>query len=333
MDWLMIAWLGKPLWLWLGFLAIVLALLALDLGVLHRKAHVIGVAESLRLSAFYVGLGLGYGMVVWRLLGATPAKEYWTAFLVEKSLAMDNVFVIAMVFSVLAIPRLYQHRVLFWGILGVIVLRGLMIWVGAALIEQFSWVLLLFAVLLVGMGVKMWVVADRPFDVAGSPVLRWLRRHLRLTDASECDRFVVRRPHPLTGRPVLWATPVLLALLMVEFVDLLFAIDSIPAVFAITSDPFIVYTSNIFAILGLRALYFALAAMVHRFRYLKHALSLLLIFVGGKILAAHLLGLPGGKVPPAISLAVTTAILAGGVLFSLWRTRGTRMGAEASRIS
>ncbi len=321
MDWLLVGWLGKPLWMWLGFLVLVLGLFALDLGVLHRRAHVIEVPESLRMSAFYILLGLGYGGLIWWLLDANAAKEYWTAFLVEKSLAMDNVFVIAMIFSSLAIPREYQHRVLFWGILGVIFLRGVMIAIGATLIESFSWVLLVFAGILLLTGIKLWFASGREVDISGSPVLRWLRRNLRITDRTEGDHFLVRRPHPSTGRPVIWATPLLLALLMVEFVDLLFAIDSIPAVFAITTDPFLVYTSNIFAILGLRALYFALAAMVHRFVYLKHALSLLLVFIGGKILVAHLLDLPGGKVPPVVSLAVTLLILTGGIALSLWRTR------------
>src|SRR3712207_1388488 len=209
---------------------------------------------------------------------------------------MDNVFVIAMIFSYFAIPRLYQHRVLFWGILGVIVLRGIMIGLGATLVSEFDWVLYLFAVFLVVTGVKMWLLADKEYDVGASPVLRWVRRHLRVTDQLHGERFWVRQPDPRTGQPAWHMTPLMLALLMVEIVDLIFAVDSVPAIFAITTDPFLVYTSNIFAILGLRALYFALAAMVDRFHYLKYALSLLLVFIGGKIVVADMLGL--AKVPP-----------------------------------
>ncbi|MFN3591993.1 MAG: TerC family protein, partial [Thermaurantiacus sp.] len=182
MDWMLFVWLGKPLWLWLGFLALVLGLLALDLGVLHRKPHVIGVRESLHLSAFYIVLGLAYGGLVWWLIGAGAAKTYWTAYIVEKSLAMDNVFVVAMVFSILAIPREVQHRVLFWGTLGVIVLRGIMIALGATLIAQFAWVLLVFAAILLLTGIKLWFAADKAFDVSGSPLLAYLRRHLRVTE-------------------------------------------------------------------------------------------------------------------------------------------------------
>ena len=321
MEILLGEWLGTPLWLWLSFFGVVVALLTLDLGVLHRDNREIGVKESLGMSAFYITLGLAFGGFVWWQLGPTAAKEYVTGFVVEKSLAMDNVFVIAMIFSYFTVPRLYQHRVLFWGILGVIVLRGLMIGFGTALVANFGWVLYLFAAFLIFTGIQMWRNAESEYDIANSAVLKWVRRHLRVTDDLHEDRFFVKQADS-AGRLVTFATPLFLALVMVEFVDLIFAVDSIPAIFAITTDPFIVYTSNIFAILGLRALYFALAAMVHRFHYLKYALSVLLVFIGSKIFVADFAGLPGGKFPPEWGLGITFAILGAGVGYSLWKTRG-----------
>lgn len=320
MDFLTLLWLGTPLWMWLAFLAIVAALLALDLGLLHRKQREIGVRESLALSAAYIALGLGFGGWVWWHLGEAAGLAYLTGFVIEKSLAMDNVFVIAMIFTYFAVPRLYQHRVLFWGILGVIVLRAIMIGVGAAMVQQFGWLLYLFAAFLVVTGIRMWLTAEKEYDVGSSPVLRWLRKRLPVTDGLRGDSFWVRETDGKTGRPAWFITPLLLALAMVEIVDVVFAVDSVPAIFAITTDPFLVYTSNIFAILGLRALYFALAAMVHRFHYLKYALALLLVFIGSKIFVADALGL--AKIPPAVSLSATFAILAAGVGWSLWKTRG-----------
>ena len=309
--------LGKALWLWLSFAAIVLALLAFDLGVLHRDDRDIGIAESLRLSAGYIGAALLFGAWVWWQLCAERGIEYYTGFVIEKSLSLDNVFVFAMIFSYFAVPRSYQHRGLFWGILGVIVLRAIMIGLGAAVVTRFDWVLYLFGAFLVLTGVKMLWMADREPDLAANPLLRVLRKRLRVTQELHGNAFFVRRPHPVHGNAVLWATPLFLALCLVEFVDLIFAVDSVPAIFAITTDPFVVYTSNIFAILGLRALYFALAAMIHRFAYLKYALALVLVFVGGKIFLVNLVG----KMPAWISLSVTIAILAAGIAVSLWKTR------------
>jgi tellurite resistance protein TerC len=319
MDFLSLIWLGKPLWMWLTFLGAVIALLALDLGVLNRGSREIGVGRSLALSAFYIALGLGFGGWVWWQLGEEAGLAYVTGFVIEKSLAMDNVFVIATIFAYFAIPRAYQHRVLFWGIIGVIVLRALMIGAGAVLVERFEWVLYLFAAFLIVTGIKMWRSAEESYDLESSPLLAWARRRLPVTDNLEGNRFFVRRTDPKSGR-LAWAmTPLFLALVMVEIADLVFAVDSVPAIFAITTDPFIVYTSNIFAILGLRALYFALAAMVDRFRYLKYALAALLVFIGSKIFVADALGL--AKIPPPVSLGVTAAILAIGVGWSLWKTR------------
>lgn len=321
MEFLLTPWLGTPIWLWLAFFTAVVALLAFDLGVLHKDDKEIGVKESLWLSAGYITLGLSFGGFVWWQLGQQAAIEYVTGFVVEKSLAMDNVFVIAMIFTYFAVPRLYQHRVLFWGILGVIVLRGLMIGFGAALVAQFSWVLYIFAVFLIFTGIKMWRTAEDEYNVGDSKVLQWVRNHVNVTDELHGNRFFVKQPDPKTGKPVTWVTPLFLALVMVEFVDVVFAVDSIPAIFAITTDPFIVYTSNIFAILGLRALYFALAAMVHRFHYLKYALAVLLVFIGSKIFLGDFAGFENGKFPPALSLGITFAILGVGVGYSLWKTK------------
>ena len=318
---LFVLFLGQPVWLWLVFVGIVLALLVLDLGVLNRHDHEIGVAESLRLSALYIALGVGFGGFVWYQLGATPAAEYMTAFVVEKTLALDNVFVIALIFSYFAVPRAYQHRVLFWGILGVIVLRGLMIGFGATLVASQGWVLYIFAAFLVFTGIKMLVSEEREMDVSQNPLLKFLRRRFRVTDQLHGNAFLVRKPDPKTGRLALYMTPLLLALILVEIADLIFAVDSVPAVFAITTDPYIVYTSNIFAILGLRALYFALAAVLHRFHYLKQALAVLLVFIGSKIFVADLMGWE--KFPAQWSLGITFAILGAGVVYSILRTRNT----------
>ena len=326
MDWLFVDWLGTPLWLWLSFLGIVAMMLAIDLGVVHRKSKEIGVKESLLTSAVYILLGVAFGGWIWWHMGATAGINYLTGFVVEKSLAMDNVFVIAMIFTYFSVPRIYQHRVLFWGILGVIVLRAIMIGVGAALVERFSWVLYVFAAFLILTGVKMWLSADKEYDVAANPVLKFVRRHFRVTDTLHGEHFWIKQADPRTGKAGWYMTPLMLALLMVEIVDVVFAVDSVPAIFAITTDPFIVYTSNIFAILGLRALYFALAAMVDRFHYLKYALAVLLVFIGSKIFVADALGL--AKIPPAASLSVTFAILAAGIGWSLWKTR-ERTGVAA----
>ncbi|MBL8522629.1 MAG: TerC family protein [Betaproteobacteria bacterium] len=309
--------LGKPAWIWLLFAGVVVTLLSFDLGVLHKDDREIGVKESLLLSAGYIGVALLFGAWVWWFLGAQSGTEYFTGFLIEKSLSMDNVFVIALIFSYFAIPREYQHRVLFWGILGVIVLRAIMIGLGAALVTGFSWILYVFGAFLVVTGIKMWIVADHMPDIANNPLLKFLRKHLRVTQGLHGNAFFVQQADPASGKMARAATPLFLALCLVEFVDLVFAVDSVPAIFAITSDPFIVYTSNIFAILGLRALYFALAAMIHRFTYLKYALALVLVFIGTKIFLVGIIG----KIPAAVSLTVTFGLIAGGVIVSLWKTR------------
>jgi tellurite resistance protein TerC len=291
------------------FGASVSTLLALDLGVLQRDTRPMDVRRSLWLSAFYISCGLAFGGWVWAFKGADSGITYITGFLVEKSLSLDNVFVISLIFGALAIPPQYQRRVLFWGVLGAIVMRLAMIAVGAALVSRYAWVLPVFAVFLIFTGVKMLVTKGGHGDPAESATLAFLRRHLPVTPALQGERFFVR------GGTKLMVTPLFIALLMVEAADLVFAVDSVPAIFAITADPFIVATSNIFAILGLRALYFALAAMVERFAALKPALALVLVFIGAKIIWAAFFG----HVPALLSLGVTLALLGGGIAASLLR--------------
>ncbi|ACO79500.1 Integral membrane protein TerC family [Azotobacter vinelandii CA] len=312
--------LGTSAWFWLAFFTIVGALLIFDLGVLHRKNREIGVKESLLLSAGYITVGLLFGLWVWQQKGSASGMEYFTGFLIEKLLSMDNVFLMATIFGFFSTPRKYQYEVLFWGVLGVIVLRAIMISLGAALIAHFSWVLYVFGLFLLLTGLKM--LFSRAKEVPNldeNLLVRYLRRHLRITDHLHGGRFFVRQPSA-SGKSVVWVTPLLLTLILIECADLVFAVDSVPAIFAITQDTFVVYTSNIFAILGLRALYFALAALIHRFAYLKYALALVLVFIGCKIFLVGIIG----KIPAVISLSITFSLLLGGVFFSLWKTRGVR---------
>ncbi len=322
----MTEWLDKPIWMWIGFMGIVVALLAFDLGILNKKDKELGIAESLWLSAFYFGVSCLYGAAVWWAYSAGAIKTsdgvhagvaFFTGFFIEKALSIDNVFVISLIFGFFAIPRKYQYRALVWGILAVIILRGLMIAIGAELVERYSWVLYIFGAFLIGTGIKMLFVPEGDPDVSKNPVVIFMKKHIRVTDTLHDQKFFVRQSDPATGKVVLFATPLFLALAVINVADLIFAVDSVPAIFAITTDTFIVYTANIMAILGLRALYFALAAMVHRFQYLKYALALVLVFIGLKIFWNQLVG----KLDPAISLGVTVALIAGGIIFSLWKTR------------
>lgn len=307
--------------MWIVFITVVVVLLVLDLGVLHRKAKEISVKESLILSAFYIAVSVVFGGWIWLQLGSEKAGEYFTGYLVEKSLSMDNLFIMSMIFGYFAIPRQYQHRVLFWGILGVIVLRGIMIGVGAAVVSRFEWVLLVFAVFLVVTGIKMLLSGDNEEkDIANNPLLKFLKKHLHITEHLHEEKFRVKLADPKNpGKTIYHFTPLFLALLLIEGADVIFAVDSIPAIFAITTDPYIVYTSNIFAVLGLRSLYFALSACIDRFHYLKYALALILVFIGGKVLAAEALHIE--KVPASFSLGVTIGLLASGIAISLAKTR------------
>ena len=321
MDSLMLAlsgdFLGTPVYFWAAFITIVVGLLVFDLGILHRDEHEIGAKESLLLYGFYVLIALAFGGWVWWERGAQAGLEFYTGYLIEQSLAMDNMFVIATIFGFLAIPRLYQHRVLFWGILGVIAFRAVLIGLGAALVHEFNWILFLFGAFLVFTGFKMFRHQDETPDIEQNAVFKFLRKRFNITSEVHGRHFIVKKPDPKTGKLVTWLTPLAVALIMVETVDLIFAVDSVPAVFAVTQDTFIVYTSNIFAVLGLRALYFALAAAMNRFRYLQVSLAIILVLIGIKIFLVPL----GVHINTLLSLVVTLGILASGVLYSLYKTR------------
>lgn len=320
MDFLFTDLLGTPAWFWLAFAGLVFVLTAFDLGFLHKEDREMGIAESLKLSVFYIAIAMAFGGWVWWAKGSEDCIAYFTGYFIEKALSIDNVFVISMIFGFFAIAPKYQYRALLWGIMAVIVLRGLMIAGGVALVSQAHWVMYIFAAFLVCTGVKMLFAKEQDPDIGNNPVIRWISCHMRVTKAHYGEHFFVRERND-AGRLVWAATPLFLALVVINLADLVFAVDSVPAIFSITTDTFIVYTSNIMAILGLRALYFALAAMVYRFHYLKYALALVLVFIGAKILVADFV-LGGAKFPPLISLGVTLALIAGGVAWSLWKTRG-----------
>ncbi len=321
MEFLFADWLGTPAWFWLAFIGLVAALTAFDLGILHKEDRAMGIGESLRLTAFYVAIALAFGAWVWFAKGADLGMKYYTGFFIEKALSIDNVFVISLIFTFFAIPVKYQYRALLWGIIAVIVLRGIMIAAGAALVDQAYWVLYIFAAFLVFTGIKMFFAGDHQPDLAKNPAIKWISSHMRVTKELHDQHFFVKVRDEQSGKMVRAATPLFLALVVINLADLVFAVDSVPAIFAITTDTFVVYTSNIMAILGLRALYFALAAMIHRFYYLKYALAAVLVFIGSKIFVADFI-LGGDKFPPVASLAVTFALIATGVFYSLWKTRG-----------
>lgn len=343
-------------WAWVIFIAFVLLMLALDLGVFHRKSHAVGFREALGWSAFWITLGLLFSVLVyysydrhWFGLGLgldavdqlvndgkLAATKYLTGYIVEKSLSVDNIFVMALIFSALAVPARYQHRVLFWGILGALVMRGVMIGAGAVLVHNFNWILYAFGAFLLFTGLKMLFSKDQEERPEESPVVRWIRKFVPVTRDFHGQHFFVRagsksshvaaepgvaqRPDPVVDAAspgkVLF-TPLAVALIMVEITDLIFAVDSIPAVFAITADPFLVFTSNVFAILGLRSLYFALAGLIQKFRYLRPALSLILVLVGVKMLAVKWLKLWLGEAFNLTILGLVLAILAVGVIASV----------------
>jgi tellurite resistance protein TerC len=287
--------------------------MAFDLGVLNKTDHEIGIKESLGLSAFYIAVALLFGLGVWWLRGADDALLYYTGFLVEKSLSIDNVFVFALIFSFLGIPRLYQYRVLVWGILMALVLRAVFIGFGAAVVSEWSWILWFFGAFLIYTGFKMLFAKDDDVpDFENNALMVWMKRHVNLTPEYRGNAFWFK------DNGVRFFTPLFVALVLINFADIIFAVDSVPAILAITQDPFIVYTSNIFAILGLRALYFALSAMIHRFHYLKYALALILVLIGVKIVLMMI----GIKLPALLTLGLTFGLLAGGVGYSLYKTKG-----------
>src|SRR5512139_2857094 len=301
----------EQIWLWVGFNAFVLAMLALDLGVFHRKAHVVSFKESITWTVVWVGLALLFNGGIWHFYGSQKALEFFTGYLIEKSLSVDNVFVFALLFSYFAVPAQYQHKVLFWGILGALVMRAVMIALGAALITRFTWVIYIFGAFLILTGIKMVVKREEEIHPERNPVVRWFKRLMPVTGDYREGRFFVLE----NGRRA--ATPLFVVLLLVEVSDLIFAVDSIPAIFAVTTDPFIVYTSNVFAILGLRSLYFALAGVMDKFHYLKIGLGVVLAFVGVKMLLAH----TAWAIDTPVSLGVIVAILAVSIIASLLRPK------------
>lgn len=302
--------------MWISFLVVVLSLLALDLGVFNKKDHEISIKESLLTSLFYICMAVLFGLWEWYRLGLDSFAEYMTGFFVEKSLALDNIFLISLIFSSLSIPLKYHHRVLFWGIVGVIVLRGIMIGLGAQIIKQFSWTLEIFAIFMLFTGIKMLFMSHAPVDIENNKLLKFMRKHLNITDQLHEQQFLVYQKDEKTQSKKLFITPLFVALIMIEFIDLIFAADSIPAIFSITQNPYIVYTSNIFATLGLRSLYFALASIIERFYYLKYALAIVLIFIGSKVLIANWFGI---HITPLVSLMVTLGLLIGGCIYSIIR--------------
>jgi tellurite resistance protein TerC len=307
------------IWFWVAFNAFVLLMLALDLGVFHRKAHDVSLREATVWSVVWVTLALVFAAGVYKWWGPARGLEFLTGYVIEKSLSVDNIFVFVMLFSYFAVPTKYQHRVLFWGILGALVMRGAFIAAGSYLLQQFHWVIYVFGAILLVTGVKL-ALRSEMYDPADNPVLRLAKRFLPLTPRYHGERFWVKEG-------TRWvATPLFLVLLLVEAADLVFAIDSIPAIFAVTNEPFLVYTANVFAILGLRSMYFLLAGVVHRFVYLKYGLAAVLVFVGAKMMLVDVY-----KIPIVASLAVVATLIAGSIIASLASRRSTGTAADERR--
>ena len=308
-------------WLWIGFNAFVLLMLALDLGVFHRKAHVVTFKESIAWTVAWVTLALVFNLGIAHYMGNEKGLEFFTGYVIEKSLSVDNVFVFALLFSYFAVPPIYQHKVLFWGILGALVMRAIMIFLGAALIAKFAWIIYVFGAFLILTGIKMIVKREEEIHPERNPLVRWFKKLMPVTNDYRGDRFFVKE------NGIRMATPLFVVLLLVEFSDLIFAVDSIPAIFAVTKDPFIVYTSNVFAILGLRSLYFALAGVLDKFHFLKIGLGVVLTFVGVKMLLAH----SAWKIDTHISLGVIVLVLAASVVASLvWPKKTVKLELPGS---
>jgi tellurite resistance protein TerC len=295
---------------WVGFTLFVLAMLAVDLGIFHREAHKVSIKEAAIWSAVWITLSLLFNAGIYQFMGAQAGLEFLTGYLIEKALSVDNIFVFVLIFSYFNVPLQYQHRVLFWGILGALVMRGAMIAAGAYLISHFHWIIYIFGAFLVFTGVRMATQTEHAIEPEANPVIRLVRRFIPVTDVYHGQSFFLREK---LGSKARWvATPLFVVLVLVETTDLIFAVDSIPAIFAVTQQPFLVYTSNVFAILGLRALYFLLAGVVNKFHYLKLGLSVVLVFVGAKMLLTDIY-----KIPIALSLGVIAFVLATSVAASL----------------
>ncbi len=298
-------------WLWIGFNIFVLAMLALDLGVFHRKAHSISIREALSWSGVWIALAMTFNAGIYFFSGSEPALQFFTGYLIEKSLSVDNIFVFVLLFAAFSVPAAYQHRVLFWGVLGALIMRGTMIGLGVVLLEAFHWIIYLFGAFLIFTGIRMaFLQGESEVHPEHNPLLKLVRRIVPVTEGYERDRFIIRR----AGKVLV--TPLLLVLLVIETTDLIFALDSIPAIFAVTQDPFLVYTSNIFAILGLRSLYFVFAGTLSKFYYLKPALAVVLSFVGVKMVLADIYA-----IPTLLSLAVIALVLAVAIVASVVRVR------------
>ncbi len=294
---------------WLIFYTVIAALLILDLGIIHKKNTIMSFKESVLFSLFYLVIACLFGIYVYyNTGGADHAREYYTCFLIEKAMSLDNIFVISIIFQFFKIPGQYQHRVLFFGIIGVIIFRAVMIYGGIILINKFAWLLYIFAVILIATGIKTFYVSHKTFDIQNSYIYKSIIKNLNITPNLEGDKFVVKRNNTL------YCTPLFISLVLIEAIDLVFAIDSIPAIFAITNDVYIIYTSNIFAILGLRALFFCLAEIVERFSYIKYSLALILIFIGFKIFIHHHI-----TIPAYVALTVTITLLLFGIIASIIR--------------
>jgi tellurite resistance protein TerC len=300
----------ETLWLWIGFNALVVGLLVLDLGIFHRKSHAVSIKEAATWSIVWIGLALLFNACIYLLRGPDDALQFLTGYLIEKSLSVDNIFIFVLIFTSLSVPAAYQHRVLFWGVLGALIMRGLLILAGTALLETFDWIFYIFGAFLVITGVRMVMQKEKEVQPEKNPALRLVRRLVPVTETYEKERFFVSR----AGK--LMATPLLLTLVVIEVTDLIFAVDSIPAIFAVTRDPFLVYTSNVFAILGLRSLYFVFAGVVEKFYYLKAALAVILVSVGVKMLIANWY-----HVPSWLSLVVIVVVLGVALLASFIRAR------------
>lgn len=316
-DFFTIPFMDQPIWVWAIFLTVIAVILEIDLGLFNRKNHVIHPKESLKMCSIYAGIACIFGGWIWYSMGAEDGMDYFTGYLIEFSLSIDNIFVISLIFSFFAIPLQYQHRVLFYGILGAILLRGLMIIVGAELVKEFEFILYIFGAFLLFSGVKMLFKKDSDEGMSNNRIVAFIKKHFRITEKLHEQNFFVRQEDKKTGKMVLFATPLFLTLMIIEISDIIFAVDSIPAIFVITQHAFIVFSSNIFAVLGLRSLYFLLADAVHRFRYLKQALAFILIFIGSKIFLAWF----GVHIPSLISLLITLSLISGGVIFSLYKTK------------
>jgi tellurite resistance protein TerC len=306
---------GAPIWFWAIFAAAIAAVLVFDLGYLSRRIPILSLGQSLVLTASYAAMAAIFGLGVWFYFGAGQGSLFFTAYILEQSLSIDNVFVMSVIFSFFAVPREYQHRVLFWGIVAAIVLRGLFVGVGAAAVERFAWLLYIFGVFLIAAGIRMMFAGEHQFDLNRNRAVRWLMQHLRMTREFDGDKFLLIRPERGTGRPLRYATPLFAAFVTISIADIVFAVDSVPAVLSQTRDPFIVYTSNIFAILGLRALYFVIDALIAQFRYLKAALSFLLIFIGFVIFYERLIG----EFDNVLTMEITFAVLIVAILTSVIR--------------